>query len=257
MRVSGWLLLFQQTFCAGMILWATALRMRTRPSALHLALASLGCGIACTSSLILSGGTARFACAVAVMILSMRMLHALPAALALRGLLSALALTVILTGLIGAAAPGGAMPLLPLLSLCLPMLPLLDKRIPAPRTGMLSLTLQGTTLRLRALIDSGNLLHDPLTALPVIVCSSGAVTPLLPFAEDDAMRVIHAQTASGRMTMPIFRADAVVLTLGGKQISLRAMIAAAPEGFGHFDALVPASLAENPPATTQGGCVPW
>lgn len=250
MRISVWLLLAQQTFCAAMILWATALRLRATPSSGRLVCLSILGGLSGTFAVMLPHPAVRIGCAVSVLWLSCSSLRPLPLAIKAQGLLPASALTVIATGLVGAVSANIAAVFAPLCAVCLPLLPLADRRTPALHTATLQVSCQHCTLRLCALIDSGNLLHDHHTGLPVIVCARQAVAPLLALSEaEQALRQLNARTASGHMVLSVFRADSIVLSTGRTQYPLQATLAAAPEGFDSFDALVPASVTANLTAT--------
>jgi len=117
--------------------------------------------------------------------------------------------------------------------------PLLKPPPPSPCQRVL-IQRGGRRLVLSAMVDTGNLLTDPLTQLPVIVCSKRALAPL--GLEEADLRSLTVRTCAGRGRMPMFRPQAVSLRVGGRWQSCRAMIAAAPKGYDGMQALVPAQL---------------
>lgn len=134
------------------------------------------------------------------------------------------------------------------------LLPLLVRCLPA--TGhaacvTLEIIHSSRRLQLTALVDSGNLLRDPLTRLPVIVISRKAAARLLPDTRALApgMRLISVRTVAGSTLMPIFRPGKVRLMQSGGWQSIHAMIGLSPDGYSGFQALVPAGVT----TTTQGG----
>ncbi len=137
------------------------------------------------------------------------------------------------------------------------MLPALDNRAPSPGCSSVTISVGAKTIRLTALIDSGNLLRDHLTGLPVIVCSRKAAEGLAKGARN--IRLISVRTAAGSGLMPVFRADRIRLFTQGKWHEADALVGLALSGYDGFQALVPQSLTEAPPATAvaapsmQGG----
>ena len=115
MRVSGWLLLLQQSFCTWMILRACMLRMRAHTTPLRTAGASLAGGILSTLSLWAGHTGVRILCCIIALCMPCCLLRRLPRPIALGSMLPALALTLVSAGLIGAFSPTAAAPMLLLL----------------------------------------------------------------------------------------------------------------------------------------------
>ena len=110
-------------------------------------------------------------------------------------------------------------------------------------------------LTLTALIDSGNLLRDPVTGLPVIVISRRAAARLTllpaPGRLTPGMRLISVRTIAGTTLMAVFRPSAVFLEERGAWRAVNAIIGLSPDGYEGFQALVPSSLMPpeiSPPA---------
>lgn len=106
--------------------------------------------------------------------------------------------------------------------------------------------------RVGAMIDSGNLLTDPITNLPVIVCSRRALMPLLPrkvFDEKAALqpgfRLISVRTAAGPGVMQVFTPQSLRVEADGIWREARAMIAIAPGAYDGMQALVPGAILEG------------
>ena len=105
-------------------------------------------------------------------------------------------------------------------------------------------------IALTALVDSGNLLRDPLTQLPVIVISRQAAARLMDKPEfAPGMRLISVRTVAGSALMPIFRPRQIRLLLPGGWQDVRAVVGLSPEGYSGYQALVPASVTSS----LQGG----
>jgi len=109
----------------------------------------------------------------------------------------------------------------------------------------------GQLRRVSAMLDSGNLLVDPITAFPVIMVSHEALKPLLPPAFDfsdtlpPGFRMINVHTAAGRGRMPIFTPDSLRLESGGQWQAIHGVIAVAPKHYKGIHALVPVSVFEG------------
>ena len=104
---------------------------------------------------------------------------------------------------------------------------------------------------LTALVDSGNLLRDPITRLPVIVISRKAASRLMtnPDEFSQGMRLISVRTVAGSTLMPIFRPHSLRIRLPGGWRETDAIIGLSPEGYSGFQALVPACVLSS----SQGG----
>lgn len=112
----------------------------------------------------------------------------------------------------------------------------------------LRFTLQGKAVMLPAMRDSGNLLRDGLTGIPVIVVPAGRMKALLPdpVRADDlstlppGWRLISVRTVSGRGLLMCFRPDQTELIGTNQGHWVEAMIAVSP--FPGEKALVPETL---------------
>ncbi len=143
----------------------------------------------------------------------------------------------------------------------------LCRRAATVRLCEVSLTLGERTLTLRGLVDSGNLLRDPLGGRAVIclsraaalrmlspawegvLSSGGTMLEGLPDTERRRLRLIPAGSATGEGLLPGFRPDRVTLTPeGGKPREVDAVVAvmsmplSGPEGVEGVEALVPELL---------------
>lgn len=106
-------------------------------------------------------------------------------------------------------------------------------RLPDWKYGKMTVAFCGQTARLPALRDSGNLLSDPVTGLPVIVAPGGLLSSVLTPAwngEDlsalpGGFRLICADTAAGRSLLPCFHPQDVTLRFGFARSRVDAVIA--------------------------------
>jgi len=132
------------------------------------------------------------------------------------------------------------------------------------RVVPLTLEVGGRRIGLRALLDSGNRLRDPLSREPVLLCSWEAVREAVPeglsaaYREGNPLllagtgagdwgrrvRLVPALTASGeRLLLPGFRPDRIWLR--GKKVE-GLTVAVSPRPFGdRFQALLPPGLVEK------------
>ena len=122
------------------------------------------------------------------------------------------------------------------------------RRTDHPRCVTVEIRHNGHRLTLTALIDSGNLLRDPVTALPVIVISRRAAARLTllpqPGHLTPGMRLLSVHTIAGTTLMAVFRPSAVFLEEHGAWRAVNAIIGLSPDGYEGFQALVPSSLAQ-------------
>ncbi len=144
----------------------------------------------------------------------------------------------------------------------------LCRRARSVRLCEVTVTVDGASLSVRGLVDSGNLLRDPAGGRAVICLSPGVadgilspalravmasggtdVSDLREVSDIRRLRLIPAGTATGGRILPGFRPDKVVLTPeGGRGREADAVIAvmaspvAAGDGLDGVDALVPAEL---------------
>lgn len=101
-------------------------------------------------------------------------------------------------------------------------------------------------LTLTALIDSGNLLRDGVTGLPVVVVSRRAAERLVQLPTKGRLtypfRLMTVRTISGTTLMTIFHPDSVCIQTSGGWQRVETLLGVSPEGYDGFQALVPASL---------------
>lgn len=123
---------------------------------------------------------------------------------------------------------------------------------PARRRGLegmctsLTVRMGMTEFRMAALVDSGNLLRDHVTGLPVIVLSRTAAGCMMALPEAGellpGMRYLPIRTAAGSALMVVVRPDAVRLSFGGRDWPAEALLGVSPDASAGFTALVPACL---------------
>ena len=247
MRISGWLFLLQQTGISLVLLLMTCRFMHVRPRRIHVLAAACICGVFSLAWCITESALsllAAFCCFLAAPRLCGIRLHG---SNHLRGVILLLCLSFLCAGMMRALSAFLLPPLLPLSAAFLLVFPALDRRLPAASYASVSIGVSGQHVRLTALVDSGNLLRDPLTALPIIVCSRRALMPLDPAHR--RLRLLSVRTAAGSALMPVFRPDSIRLLCGNKWQNISALIGIAPEEYDGFQALVPSSLASANPAT--------
>ena len=140
---------------------------------------------------------------------------------------------------------------LALLAACC-LTPLLSGGVPRPAPvccATVELMHQGHIVTLTALVDTGNLLRDPLTGLPVIVVSRQAARKLTSLPAPGqllpGMRLISVRTAAGSALMAIFRPQRVRVLSGQTWREVRAMVGLSPDGYEGAQALLPACLTED------------
>ena len=161
------------------------------------------------------------------------------------GMLTAGAMTAMLnTGL--SPASSGA------LSLCISMTAyLLMKLIPnvLANVRQVELKVEERAVILPAMLDSGNLLRDPITNLPVLVIPSRAARTLFPTLRDPSdptslplgFRLLNVRTAAGSSLLPMFRPDECRIYLNGSACRAELLVAVAGREYGGVQALVPMS----------------
>lgn len=249
MQVSIWFYLLEQT-CAGLcILWAVGasagMRCRVGPMALAAALTGI------VSALCASGpGWLRLVCLLLCALAApMLGLPGLPRRLRLRAAVSALLLTLTLSGLMRMLSLWALPPVLTALLACMALraAPIIVPRQElSPQLATVDVRLGPHHVSLTALIDSGNLLRDPLTQLPVVVVSHRTAQRLIPLPPDGSlapgMRLIPVRTVSGTGMMAVFRPDSLCILIRGAWQQAPAVIGVSPDGYDGFQALIPASL---------------
>ena len=139
-----------------------------------------------------------------------------------------------------------------------------EYRHPENAKALISLDLFGKEVKLNAIIDSGNLLHENLSGLPVIVCDFGAVKKYLPLsvrefisseklidvnhAVDVSIRLIPYTTVSGSSLLKAVKGDRLMLKMKKKSFVIpNFYIAFAPGANGlddNIQALLPADILE-------------
>lgn len=125
-----------------------------------------------------------------------------------------------------------------------------------PGTATLIIRHGGNVLRLTALVDSGNLLCDPVSGDPVVVLPRQLLSQLHP-PGSSGTRWLRVRTVSGTSLMTILRPDGISLLLDSRKLSgqkisrrettvreipVRALLGAVPEGYSGKQALIPSSL---------------
>ncbi len=267
MRISVWLYLFWQAFASLCLLLALGVAADLpRRTPLRLVLTALLCG-----------GTAVFAAyspfpwlraALLLPVVCLSPLLAFPGIpRRLRGRLAGLSLmlSLMLTGFmrlisplfLPAAAVLPAAAALPAMGLGLTAaLRLRPDRAPLPQCITVEIRHAGARLTLTALVDSGNLLTDVITGLPVVLISRRAAQKLLPVPPDGTlspgMRLMPIRTVSGTSVMTIFRPDGLRILTGRFWRPARAIIGLSPDGYEGFQALVPAALVRLSPFASPG-----
>lgn len=247
--MSGWLFLLQQTLSAWSLLLALGLCMGLRkPRVLRISLTAFSCG-----GLTLCCVGAPWGAAALALITLLAPLAAWPGVPVSRrpGMaLACLTLTVLMAGcarLLHSIGLGST-PLVLAQAVLLPALIRLTPPASRAPCVLLEITHQACRLELTALVDSGNLLRDPLTRLPVIVISRQAA---LRFTGGQllGLRFIPVRTVAGKTTMPVFRPGQVrMLSAHGWQ-AVQAVVGISPDGYSGFQALVPSHVI----SPVQGG----
>lgn len=253
MRVSGWLYLTQQTACCLCLLWtlgrAAGLR-RGRPW--RMLTAALLNGLCCLLAAWADTPWLRVLTPLPLLLLTPRAVWpGLPRRVRLHMALSAGALGLTLAGWMRLTLTFGAgrTLLVPLsCGLLCALTPLLQRAAP-PACVTVEIRRDSRRLTLTALIDSGNLLRDMVTGLPVIVISRRAAARLTPLPQPGkllpGMRLMSVRTVGGTTLMAIFRPSAVYVEQRGTWRAVNAVIGLCPDGYEGFQALVPSSLVRD------------
>lgn len=267
MRVSGWLYLLFQTLCSACLLSSIGYSagLRCRPVWRTLLLAPMLSAVTLAAQSLPPPGRMLLLLPVA----ALSPLLAYPEAprrlqprMALLGVGLSLWLTGVLRFLAPLALPGAILLMLGCAALALP--PGISARTgDAPRCTGVLLRIGARQTTLTALVDSGNLLRDAVTGLPVIVISRCAAAKLLPLPPTGAlspgMRLMNVRTISGTALMTILRPDCVRVLSGGQWQDVQALIGLSPDGYEGFQALMPSCLIQGAPAAlprrsiSQGG----
>lgn len=158
-------------------------------------------------------------------------------------LLTGGAMTALMNGGMDAPAAGGTAIGLSL-SACL-----LINLLPAALCDVrqVELRVQERAVILPAMLDSGNLMRDPITGLPVLVIPGRAAQTLFPDAPDLTsmtglplgFRLLNVRTAAGSALLPMFRPDHCRVYLNGRACEAELLVAVAGREYSGVQALVP------------------
>jgi len=124
------------------------------------------------------------------------------------------------------------------------------------RVQQVELVANGQSVLLPAILDSGNLLRDSITSMPVMVISLRAARVLFPehpglgSLEDlpVGFRLLSVRTAAGRGLWPVFRPESCRIYLDGKACEAKVMVAVAGPAYEGVQALVPLAAMPSPAA---------
>lgn len=250
MQVSIWLYILYQTSLTSCLLMCIGLSAGLqRRSPLCLCAVSLAVGCTCAGMVnsppLLRGMTLLLWAGCAPLLAW----PGAPKRIWMRMIASGCFLSLGMAGLMRFAAPFGLPAALIVLGVCLLLrfIPaLLPKEREAPRLATVDIRHGAHHLTLTGLIDSGNLLLDPVTALPVIVISRRAAMRLIPLPESGKVtypfRLITVRTVSGTGLMTVFHPDSVCLRTERGWQRVETLLGLSPEGYDGFQALVPAGL---------------
>lgn len=258
MQVSIWLYILYQTSLTGCLLMCIGLCSGLRrKSPWRLLTVSLAVSLLCAWSVNappLLRGLVLLLCAACAPILAW---PGAPKRIWTRMVASGCFLSLGVAGLMRFAAPFGLAAALMMLGVCLLLrfVPvLLPKPEEAPRLATVDIRHGAHRLTLTGLIDSGNLLRDPVTSLPVIVISRRAAMRLIPLPENGKVtypfRLIMVRTVNGTGMMTVFHPDSVCLRTSRGWQRVDTLLGVSPEGYDGFQALVPAGLMTNELAMT-------
>lgn len=151
--------------------------------------------------------------------------------------------------------------LLIILAIVCGLLSLISGRLAKKRTATLTaeikITFASNTSEVTGLVDSGNLLKEPISGKPVIITTFDAVRKILPIdmlplfregATDclshspslSRLRMIPSSTVGGKSLLYAFLPDCV--QVGGKLADVYIAVARDVEGFGGYPALIPSEI---------------
>ena len=112
-------------------------------------------------------------------------------------------------------------------------------------------------LTMTALIDSGNLLRDSVTGLPVVVVSRRAAERLVQLPQKGKLtypfRLLSVRTISGTALMTVFHPDSVCIQTPEGWQRRETLLGVSPDGYDGFQALVPACLVQPGAAEPASG----
>lgn len=256
MRVSIWLYILEQTSLTSCLLLAIGLSAGLRRKS-PLRLIAISACVACLSAWMteappLFRALTLLLCAVSSPLLAW---PGAPKRIWGRMIAAGCFLSLGVTGLMRFMQPLGFPAALMMLGCCLLLraVPIiLPKPEETPRLATVDVRHGPHHLTLTALIDSGNLLRDGVTGLPVIVISRRAAMRLVQLPPEGKLtypfRLLTVRTISGTSTMTVFHPDSVCLLRPGGWTRVETLLGVSPEGYDGFQALVPASLMQERPA---------
>ena len=250
MRVSIWLYLMEQTSLTCCLLLAIGFSAGLRRKApLRLCVVSLG--VAVTSACMVQAAPILRALMLLLWAVAAPLLAwpGAPKRIWSRMIATGAFLSLGMVGLLRFAAPFGWPGALTVLLVCLLLraVPvMLPKPEEAPRLATVDIRHGAHHLTLTALIDSGNLLRDAVTNLPVIVISRRAAMRLVQLPKEGKLtypfRLLMVRTISGTTMMTVFHPDSVCLLLPSGWTRVETLLGVSPEAYDGFQALVPACL---------------
>ena len=111
------------------------------------------------------------------------------------------------------------------------------------------LRVESHSILLPAMLDSGNLLRDPITGMAVLVVPGKAAKALFPSIRDLSdltslplgFRLLNVRTAAGSALLPMFRPDLCRIYVNGKACNAELLVAVAGRDYSGVQALVPMS----------------
>lgn len=248
MQVSAWLYLAQQSLLTLCLLLSLHRAIRLPcPAPLRLHSVSLLLGAGCLLAA-MDGSVWIQALLTALTLLApFGVWPGIPRRLRLRVMLVFAALSLLLTGWLRMLAGFGLPPQLVLFLGC--MLSLLLPAMPTQCTTAcvaVRMMLGEQSITLTALVDSGNLLRDRVSGLPVIVVDRATIRQLFVSAQASttppSTRAMPVRTVTGTALMTIFRPDTLMLEIEGRWHTAQAMIGLSPEAHMGIAALIPAAL---------------
>lgn len=221
------------------------------PERKRLALASALAGLSATAALRWPGLAIPSLCTLPLGAALCYGMHGRQAAA--RATLLALAGAALLAGLgtllLGWLPRAGAWAALPALALLLPLLRLMPSA--CREVTQIELRRGDCQALLPAMLDTGNLLVDALSGLPVVVIGRRAAEAFFPPERlrklqllrelPPGVRLLRVRTAAGHALLPVFRPDRLTLYRDGQPCEAAAMVAIAPEDYAGVQALVPAA----------------
>lgn len=250
LRVSIWLYMVEQAGLTGCLLLCIGLSAGlTRRSPLRLSLVSAA--VTALSAWMMNAPALARVCMLAACAAGAPLLAwpNAPHRLRMRMVASGCFLSLGVAGMMRFASPLGIPAALLVLLCCLLLraVPLFRPRCgDLPRLAEVDIRHGAHHLTLTALIDSGNLLRDGVSGLPVIVISRRAAQRLVQLPPEGRLvypfRLMSVRTISGTAMMMIFHPDSVYIQTASGWQRVETLLGVSPEGYDGFQALVPASL---------------